>query len=33
MVIDNRSGFRGFTVTRNPNTFTAPFYSGNKRIP
>ena len=32
-IIDNRSGFRGFTVDRNAGTFTAPFFTGNQRIP
>ena len=31
--LDNRDGYRGFTVNRNAGTFTAPFNTGNNRIP
>lgn len=31
--LDNRDGYRGFTVNRNAGTFTAPFNMGDNRIP
>ena len=32
-ILDNRGGYRGFTVNRDAGTFTAPFNMDNNRIP